>query len=325
MRIGIDLMGSDSSPSTLFQAVREIADSVTDDTRFVVFVTQDAARSLTPHPRVAFQIATQVITMSDLPVQAVRRKRDASMSMGIRLLRDDGIDAFVTAGNTGALIAASTLTLPLLPGVDRPALLAQLPTESGAVSVLDVGGNVSCKPHQMIQFCYLGGAYQSSLGTLGPIRVGLLNVGVEATKGTSRLRQIYDALGDHFQSHPGPLQFVGNVEGREVYAGKVDVLITDGFTGNIFLKASEGVSSYILDYLKQEAARDPSSRLTDVLRSLEKRVDYAEYPGALVCGLERVVIKCHGYSNQRALASAIRGAMRAVESKLIDRMRALLA
>ena len=328
MRVGVDLMGSDSSPQVLFQAVIEVAKELDATDRLVAIVTAEtltACRQICSSIPITieFIIADDAVLMSDAPLTAVRRKKRSSMMLGIQQLRDKQLDAFVSAGNTGALIAGTTLTLPKLPDTDRSALLALLPTEKGPVAVLDVGGNIACKPHHLVQFAHLGAAYQlCAQGTTRP-RIGLLNIGVEASKGTTDLREVHDVLQKHF-SDSEDISFVGNVEGREVYQGAVDVLVTDGFTGNIFLKASEGVSSFILEHLQAAFALNTSEEVHKVLGDLQHHVDYAEYPGAIVCGVDGVVVKCHGNSCQQAMKNGIKGAIRLVENNLVDELKSRL-
>ena len=228
--------------------------------------------------------------MNEDPLVAIRRKKDASLVVGMGLLAKKQIDAFVTCGNTGALIACARLFLPLLSGVTRPALLVSLPTKTGLVSVLDVGGNISCKAQDFVQFALLGAAYQRTIHGVKHPRVGLLNIGVESKKGTAELRQAYELL----QQTDG-IHFVGNVEGRNIFTGVIDVLVTDGFSGNVMLKTAEGVASLILDALN--AAEDYSA--------LRKQFNYTEYPGAIVCGVEGVAMKVHGNATAETLLVSI--------------------
>ncbi len=187
-----------------------------------------------------------------------------------------------------------------------------LPTAKDPVAVIDVGGNVSCKATHLVQFALMGAAYQRCFHSRRVPRVGLLNIGVESKKGTSELRQAYDILSQRPKG--GHIHFVGNVEGREVFQGDVDVLVTDGFTGNVFLKTSEGVSSFILDHLKQ--AIDPAA-----LPGLQRQFSYEEYPGAVVCGVEGVVIKCHGLSTAHGMLNGILGAANLVQNQFVDMLK----
>lgn len=328
MRIGIDLMGCDTPPKQLYQAVLQVAEDLDSSYNLIVFATDSvieeaatlkdpAAPSTKQTAKIKFFPIKEVITMGDEPLSAIRHKKNSSLVTGIRLLKKRQLDAFVSAGNTGALIASSTLSLPLLPGIKRPALLAVVPSERGNVVVIDVGGNVSCKARHLIQFAKLGAAYQRSIEGIESPSVGLLNIGVESKKGTSELRQAYQWLEDHREQLS--LSFHGNIEGREIFQGAVDVVITDGFTGNVLLKSIEGVSSFILDTIVQDCGSNPG--MGPALEKLHKRFNYAEYPGAIVCGIDRVVVKCHGNSTPTAFLNGIRGAVRLVQHQFVEKIK----
>lgn len=326
MQIGVDLMGSDTSPKDLFEAVKQTAQKI-PQASFVLFLTEavrDELASLYPpsyfslSSHLQFQLVSDIIRMDDDPLPAVRQKNNASLTVGIRCLKKRHLDAFVSAGNTGALIAASTLELPLLPGIKRPALLALLPSEKGGVAVIDVGGNVSCKTRDLAQFAQLGVAYQQCLGIRQP-RVGLLNIGVESQKGTSGIRQAYDLMRSMAQA--GKILFLGNVEGSDVFRGEVDVLVTDGFTGNVLLKVSEGVSSFILRQLRRRLHEVVPEQEGSILQTIEPQFDCEEYPGAIVCGVDGVVVKCHGQSSIKGFLRGIEGAVRLVENGFVNQMK----
>jgi glycerol-3-phosphate acyltransferase PlsX len=325
LRIGIDLMGSDTPPQFLYEAVLRAAEHFDASCTLIALATQSIVDELTHHlnptltspdfARIEFHIVPEVILMGDEPLMAIRRKSRSSLSTGIRLLKKRLIDAFVTAGNTGALIASITLSLPLLPGIKRPALLAVLPSETNPIAIVDVGGNVSSKSHYLIQFASMGAAYQRCcLGIAAP-RIGLLNVGVESKKGTKELREAYQFLEENGRSLN--INFVGNIEAREVFQGKADVLVTDGFTGNILLKSIEGASTFILEYM----AKSGGSHMHSIVNDLQKRFHYAEYPGAIVCGADGIIVKCHGNATPTALFNSIKGAVRLVKLKLVQQIK----
>lgn len=327
-------MGSDRSPQVLFDAVIQAAKQFDSTVTFVVFTTQEAIDPLSDLQkqvmdssaiaRIKFELAQDVITMRDDPVPSIRLKKNSSLVKGIRLLKKRGIDAFVTAGNTGALIACSTITLPLLPGIRRPALLATLPTEVGQVAVLDVGGNVLCKAAHLVRYAELGAAFQKIHFGLAAPRIGLLNIGNESKKGTSEHRQAYQMLQTLSNSRLN-IQFVGNIEGREVFQDKVDVLVTDGFTGNVLLKTSEGVAFFILDFLRRSLATSPVSQVQHILQQMQAHFSYAEYPGAILLGIDGVVVKCHGDSSAKAMYNSIKAAATYVEQQLTAKLKAELA
>ena len=252
--------------------------------------------------------------MEEPPLFAVRRKKDSSMAAGMRLLREKKIDAFVSSGNTGALVAFSKLHLPMLPQIERPALLVMMPTAKGKVAVLDVGANISPKPHHLVSYALLGALYrQCMLGEKNPT-VGLLNIGVEEQKGTQELKETYKTLQNKFGSH-----FLGNIEGMEVFQGKIDVLVTDGFTGNVFLKTSEGISSFLAEYLKNHFG------LPETVSHLRQQFNYSEHPGAFLCGVDGIVVKCHGFSDKYALMNGIRGAFTLAKKQIISCLKAKLS
>ncbi len=251
--------------------------------------------------------APEVIGMHEHPASAVRAKRRSSMAVGIRRVKNGEADCFVSAGNTGAAMATAKMVIGMLPGVDRPALAALIPTKAGKpVLLLDVGANSDCKPHQMAQFAIMGDAYaRAVLGTSRP-SVGLMSVGEEEAKGSALTKEAFPLLRD-LQS----LNFVGNVEGRDVFTGQVDVIVTDGFTGNVILKLSEGLQDAVVHLIKRELSASVITKTGAVLarpafQNLKKRLDYAEYGGAPLLGVRKIVVVGHGSSNALAVRNAIR-------------------
>jgi len=250
--------------------------------------------------------ASQVITMDDKAVQAVRAKRDSSIRVGIRLVREGKADGFVTAGNTGAAMATAKMVLGAIPGVDRPALAAVFPTALGTgAMLLDVGANVDCKPNNLEEFAVMGEIYfRAIFGTSKPT-VGLLSIGEEESKGNELTRDSFQLLKQL------PLNFVGNVEGRDLYNGEVDVIVSDGFVGNVALKISEGVANLVRatlkDALKATITRQVGALLSrSAFDEFKKRLDHTEYGGAPLLGVRGVCIITHGSSNANAIKNAIR-------------------
>ncbi len=295
MKIGVDLLGSDSSPEILLEAVHELG---------------DIAELVPFGPDQYEEIATD-----DHPLLALRRKRNASIPAAMRALRNGEIDALVSLGNTGALVASATLILKTLTGIDRPGLLTTLPSLTGNLVVLDVGANISLRPRQYFQFAQLGVAYQQCTQNITTPRVGLLNIGTESIKGTRGIRDAFELL------QASNLSFVGNVEGRDVFRGDIEVLVTDGFSGNIFLKTAEGISMFILDHLREAFGDTITPQIETALANLNRHFHYEEYPGAIVAGVNGVVVKCHGFSSKQAIQNGIRGAIRLVETCLIDKLK----
>jgi len=269
--------------------------------------------------------ASEVIGMDDKAVQAVRAKRDSSIRVGLRLVRDGQASAFISAGNTGAAMATAKMVLGGLPGVDRPALVAIIPTAIGTVStLLDVGANVDCKPHNLEQFAVMGDIYfRSMFGTARP-RVGLLSIGEEEGKGNELTRESFQLLKQL------PLNFVGNVEGRDIYNGKVDVIVADGFVGNVALKTSEGVANLVRATLKETLAATITRQVGYLLSrsafsDFKKRLDHTEYGGAPLLGVKGACFVTHGSSNVNAIKNAIRVASEFVERNITNNIEKELA
>ncbi len=320
-------MGSESSPIILFEGVLKAA-LIFPNAVFTVLATVSIIEQIKSHDNLKpiyekvqasfiFHSVSQVIEMEEEPLIAIRHKKDSSMLVGLGLLKESLVDGFITAGNTGALIAATTLFIPLLEKIKRPALLANLPTKKGKVSIIDVGGNVRARWHHLIQFAQMGVIYQQCCLGIDFPRVGLLNVGMESKKGTSEVRKAYDLLKE-IQSD---MRFIGNVEGREVFGGMADVLVTDGFAGNVLLKTAEGVYSFILDQLGELLQTLTLEQKEVVYGALRVQFDYEEYMGAIVCGIDGLVVKCHGNSTAKGMYNSIKGTIEAVKNRYIPRIK----
>ena len=318
--IALDAMGSDRAPKPevegAIQAARRFGIQVMlvgpEERLRAEFFRHPFSRSLP----ITIVHASEVITMDDKAVQAVRAKRDSSMRVGLRLVREGKADAFITAGNTGAAMATAKMVLGGLPGVDRPALVAIIPTATQSVTaLLDVGANVDCKPHNLEQFAVMGEIYfRSMFGTERP-RVGLLSIGEEEGKGNELTRESFQLLKQL------PLNFIGNVEGRDIYSGKVDVIVADGFVGNVALKTSEGVVNLVRATLKETLAATITRQVGFLLsrsafRDFKKRLDHTEYGGAPLLGVKKACFITHGSSNANAIKNAIRVASEFVERRI---------
>jgi phosphate acyltransferase len=258
--------------------------------------------------------ASQVISMDEKPVHAVRTKRDSSMHVGLRLVKDKKVVGFVTAGNTGAAMATAKMVLGTLPGVDRPALANVFPTSTGKPAILiDVGANVDSKPQNLAQFAVMGEIYYRAIFGKNKPTVGLLSIGEEETKGNDLTRQTFALLKDL------PVNFIGNVEGRDLYNGRVDVIVCDGFVGNVALKISEGLVEAVRFLLKESLNSTVASQVGALLArkaftNFGRRLDYSEYGGAPLLGIKGVAIVGHGRSNANAIKNAIRVAKQFHES-----------
>ena len=318
MRIALDAMGTDRHPTVevegAVQALREGAGS------FEVVLVGDGERIRTELKRLgedegaglSIVHATERIAPNEGPATAVRRKPDSSIVVGLNLQRQGQADAFVSAGSTGAVMAASLFILRPLPGVDRPAIATLLPTSVGPMVMLDAGANVDCKPHNLVQFARLGAVYAHDvLGRERP-RVGLLNIGEEPEKGNEL------SVETHRRLQESDLHFVGNVEGREIIEGVCDVLVTDGFVGNVLLKFYESVAGFVFGLLRREmtdeAVEAKFGRVTRIL-------DYAEYGGAPLLGVNGISIICHGGSPPRAITNAMKAAVTASNAHMVGHIR----
>ncbi|GAB4186427.1 MAG: phosphate acyltransferase PlsX [Simkaniaceae bacterium] len=289
LQIAVDLLGGDTSPAEFISFFKDNASLFSRKVHLKVFIAEESEAVKTPklpsNIEISFLKASQFIHMEDEPAKAVRHKKNSSLVQGIQMLKERKIDGLISTGNTGALLAASKIYSKTFPDISRPALLALIPTKKHPIAVLDVGANISCKPHQFLEFANLGTAFQKTLGVEYP-KTGLLNIGVEKQKGRNELRQAYLSLQQM-------KNFTGNIEGREVFEGNIHVLVTDGFTGNIFLKTAEGVSSFILDQLKNVSSSE--------LGKIKKELNYNKYPGAIIAGVDGLIIKCHGYSSPHSI------------------------
>jgi phosphate acyltransferase len=327
MRIAVDAMGGDVGPPvTVEGAVAAAREGLAE----IVLVGDKASveRELTRQGAAKLPItvrhASQVIAMDEPPSHALRRKRDSSMRVAAELVRDGEAAAFISAGNTGAAMAIAMFTMGVLPGVDRPAIAVPLPNLKGRTILLDVGANVDPKPRHLVQYAIMGHVYaRDILGIVRP-RVGLLSVGEEEGKGNELVREVFKTL------EGMPLNFAGNVEGRDLYNGSVDVVVTDGFTGNVALKISESLADMIVHLIREELTRGSMAKLGALLvrpafRRFWKRVDYNELGGAPLLGINGACIISHGASPPRAVKNAIRVAAEWVRTDVNAHIRAALA
>lgn len=322
--IAVDAMGSDRAPRPELEGVLLAARHYGVKILLVGPETQ-LKRELASHPaaqNVAIEIvnATEVISMDEKAAHAVRTKRDSTMRVGLRLVRDKLASGFVTAGHTGAAMATAKMMLGVLPGVDRPALAAVFPTAAGKPAILvDVGANVDCKPQNLSQFAVMGEIYCRAIFGVHKPSVGLLSIGEEEIKGNDLTRQAFALIKEL------PLNFVGNVEGRDLYNGRVDVIVCDGFVGNVALKISEGLAAAVRFLLKESLKSTITSQVGALLSrkafvDFRKRIDDSEYGGAPLLGLKGVAIVGHGSSNANAIKNAIRVAKQLAESGVNARM-----
>lgn len=318
MRIAIDAMGTDRHPAVEVEGAVAALGQMPDDFCVVLVGDQDrihaelARLGADEGERLAIAHATDRIEPGEAPATSVRRKPDSSIVVGLNLQKTGEVDAFVSAGSTGAVMAASLFILRPLPGVDRPAVATMLPTSIGPMVMLDAGANVDCRPAHLVQFARLGAVYaRDVLGRAEP-RVGLLNIGEEPEKGNELSVEAYRRLQET------DLHFVGNVEGRQIIEGVCDVLVTDGFVGNVLLKFYESVAGFVFGLLRQEITGDGADAK---IGRVSRMLDYAEYGGAPLLGVNGISIICHGGSPPRAITNAILAAVTASDAHMIGHMR----
>ncbi len=265
--------------------------------------------------------APEVIGMDEPVATSVRRKKKSSLRIGTKLVTEGRADGFVSAGNTGAAMATAKMVIGMLPGVDRPALAALIPTKSAKpVLLLDVGANSECKAHHLVQFAIMGDAYSRAVLGIAKPAIGLMSIGEEEAKGNDLTKEAFPLMREI-----SSLNFVGNVEGRDVFSGLVDVVVTDGFTGNVMLKLSEGLTEAMLSMLKRELTASAVTKAGAMLakpafRNIKKRLDYSEYGGAPLLGVRRIVVVGHGRSNARAIRNAIRSVKEFSENRASERI-----
>ncbi len=323
IRIALDAMGGDFAPAVPVEGAVEAVKAVPGSFEIQLVgrteaIEPELAKHDVPAGRVKIVHADEVIEMHEKPLQAVRSKRRSSVRVALELQKDGESNAFISAGNTGAVMAASTLFLGLHPGVNRPAIGALFPTSGKPTLVVDAGANVDCSPRELRGFAHIGAVYaRDVLGRQDPA-LGLLNIGEEREKGNEAVRAAHELLVDD-----AGIRFVGNVEGRDILTGACDVVVCDGFVGNVVLKFYETVAHLFRELLEREVESELMQ--SPGMRRVFKVLDYAEYGGAPLLGVRGVSIICHGSSPTRAIKNAIGVALQSVESKVDQHIAAELA
>lgn len=323
VKVALDAMGGDHSPGEIVKGGVAAAE---DDGIEVVLVGQDRVvlseleKYGSTNSRISIVHASEVVAMDERPVPAVKEKRDSSIVVGIDLLKKGEVASFVSAGNTGAVMTAACLILGRKKAIGRPALGAVFPFPGGPLLCLDLGANSDCKPTSLVQFAQMGSVYMERIFSLDSPRVGLLSSGEEDTKGSQLVQKANRML------KKAKINFIGNVEGRDIARGVADVIVTDGFTGNVLLKLGEGLGEMLLDSLREAVAENPSLKeaaglLEPTFRSVIGTLDYREYGGALLFGVNNNVIVAHGRSDADAIRNAIIAAKRTVEQGVVEAIK----
>jgi glycerol-3-phosphate acyltransferase PlsX len=322
-------MGGDHGPEVTVRAALEFVRKH-DDVRAILVGIEEKIRPLLGNiegldgARLVVRHASEVVAMDESPAFAIRNKKDSSMRVAIDLVKSGEADACVSAGNTGALMAISRFVLKMLPGIDRPAICAILPTVSGHVHVLDLGANVDCSPEHLLQFGIMGASLVGAIEHRDRPTVGILNIGEEDIKGNDVVKRAAELLKD------SGLNFVGNVEGDGLYKGEAEVVVCDGFVGNVALKASEGLAQMLAAFLRQEFSRNLLTRLValvalPIIGHFKRRVDPRRYNGASLLGLRGIVMKSHGAADILAFGNALDRATDAVRSGVLERISLRIA
>lgn len=331
MKILLDAMGGDNAPdATIKGAVAAINEIEAE----VVLIGQEAVinartkelfgKSLKEiSPRLSTKNAREIIEMEDIPTQAIRTKKDSSMVVGFNMLKHDEGDVFISAGNSGALLTGATLLVGRIKGIDRPALAGILPAYHGRLVLMDCGANTNCKPLNLLQFAQMASIYMSTTVGIENPKIGLLNIGTEETKGNELVKNSYQLLKKY--SNDLNINFIGNIEGREAFLGEVNVVIADGFTGNVFLKAVEGLGKLVKKSLKESLTHSIFSKIGSVpslpaIKRFSKTMDYKEYGGALFLGVQKPVVKAHGSSDEKLFKFTIKQAEQFVKNKAVDKL-----
>ena len=315
MKIAVDAMGGDNAPDVVIKgailAARQISDEI------ILVGAQDIIKAKLSETgnvpgNISIVNAAEVVGMDEMPAATVRRKKDSSINVAVKMVKEKQADAVVSAGNTGAAVCSASLFLRILPGIERPGISVILPTLKGPVQVIDMGANIDAKPIHLQQYAIMGSIYSKYVMGRENARVGLLNIGEEESKGPEFVKETFKLLeqDDH-------INFIGNVEGRDIYIGDCDVIVCDGFLGNVVLKVSEGLADAIKEMIKRKMSLNIFTKLGALLsapafKALKKEIDYSEYGGAPLLGIDGVCIIAHGGSSANAIKNAIRVARESV-------------
>jgi len=320
MRIAVDVMGGDNAPGAIIEgsilALKEYGTEL-----YLIGLRDEILKYLGEeyknHQKVNIIEASEIINADEAPVSAIKQKKDSSMVIGLKLVKEGQCDAFVSAGSTGAFLAGSLLKVGRIKGIDRPALSPLLPTLKGSCMIIDAGANVDSKPKNLQQYAVMGSIYMEKVMGIKKPRVGLLNIGAEASKGNELTKQSYDLI-----KNTG-VNFIGNTEARDIISGVCDVCVCDGFDGNVLLKTTEGVAMTLFKLLKDEFMKSLKTKLgamllMDSLKNIKKSFDYTEVGGAPFLGINGIMIKAHGSSDAKAIKNAIRQAKILYDNKCLD-------
>lgn len=331
MKILLDAMGGDNAPDANIKGAIKAINQVKAEV--ILIGKEDVIRTKVKEfygkeleeisDRLKIKNATETIEMEDKPTIAIKHKKDSSMVVGFKMLKESEGDVFISAGNSGALLTGATLLVGRIRGIDRPALAGILPAYKSQLLLIDAGSNTNCKPINLLQFAQMSSIYlRNTFGIENP-RIGLLNIGTEETKGNELTRESYQLLKE--KSEELNINFIGNVEGRDAFSGNVDAIVTDGFTGNVFLKTTEGLGKFVKTTLNESFKKSILSKIGAIpslpsINKLKKAMDYKSYGGALFLGVKKPVVKAHGSSDEILFEFTIKQAEKFVENKAVEKM-----
>ena len=331
MNILLDAMGGDNAPDANIKGAVNAINKVKAEVTLIG--KEDVIREKIKKfygkemeeisPRLKIKNATETIEMEDQPTVAIKHKKDSSMVVGFKMLKEGEGDVFISAGNSGALLAGATLLVGRIKGIDRPALAGILPAYKSQLLLIDSGSNTNCKPINLLQFAQMSTIYLRNTFGIERPAIGLLNIGTEETKGNELVRESYQLLKE--KSEELGINFVGNVEGRDAFSGKIDAIVTDGFTGNVFLKTTEGLGKFVKRSLTESLTQNLISKICTIpclpaINRFKKVMDYKSYGGALFLGVKKPVVKAHGSSDEILFEFTIKQAEKFVENKAVEKM-----
>ena len=332
MIILVDAMGGDNAPDAVIKgavkAVNEIEGNIVligdrdiINSKVKEFYGKDKIEDISP--KFSIEHTTEAISMEDKPTDAIKHKKDSSMVVGFRMLKEGKGDVFLSAGNSGALLTGATLLIGRIKGIDRPAMAPILPAYKKRLMLIDAGANTNCKPLNLVQFAQMATIYLKNTYKIDKPKIGLLNIGTEPTKGNELIKETYQVLST--KSDELGINFVGNVEGRDAFSGKIDAIVCDGFTGNVFLKTVEGFGKLVKRSLTESLKKSILSTIAAIpampgIKRFAKTMDYKEYGGALFLGVKKPVVKAHGSSDEKLFHYTIKQAEEFAKNKAVDMM-----
>ena len=332
MKIILDAMGGDNAPDANIKGTVNAIDKIKAEV--VLVGKEEIIRNKVKEfygkeleeisDRIKIKNATETIEMEDVPTKAIKGKKDSSMVVGFKMLKEDQGDVFISAGNSGALLTGATLIVGRIKGIDRPALAGILPAYHGRLVLIDAGSNTNCKPLNLLQFAQMSSIYiRNTFGIERP-RIGLLNIGTEETKGNELVKESYNLIKE--KAEELNINFVGNVEGRDAFSGKIDAIVADGFTGNVFLKTTEGLGKFVKASLTESLKKNLLSKICAIptlpaINRFKKTMDYKTYGGALFLGVKKPVVKAHGSSDAKLFEYTLIQAEKFVENKAVEKIK----